>query len=69
MSKRDFVFEYNFKRSRYILDDKRKAEKAEIVTEHEMYYADKLSLWQRLKLLYAKNSIRLKYWIKNKNIK
>ena len=69
LSKRDFVFEYNFKRSRYILDDKRKAEKAEIVTEHEMYYADKLSLWQRLKLLYAKNSIRLKYWIKNKKHK
>lgn len=69
LSKRDFVFEYNFKRSRYILDDARKAEKAEILTEHEMYYANKLSLIQRLRLLYAKNSIKFKYWIKSRKHK
>lgn len=65
LNKRDFVFDYNFARSRPLLSDVKTMNRIELLSLHEIEYAKRIGFKQKIKMYYEKKSIQFKYLMKN----
>ena len=65
LSKRDFIFDYNYHKSRFLRMGAC-LEKEEIITGHEMYYAFRTGMYQRFKYFCTKKLIECKYFVKGR---